>query len=85
MGVNDVRRHLLLRESVLALILFVVKITLELQYPPQYPDVLPELSLYPIEGAGEIEDSEISDLLKDLRAVARALFPILNCTSIINY
>ncbi|KAJ6596868.1 RWD-domain-containing protein [Mycena vulgaris] len=46
-----------------------LKITLEVQYPPQYPDVLPELSLHAIEGEGEIEDSEISDLLKDLRAV----------------
>jgi len=46
-----------------------LKIIFELQYPPQYPDVLPELSLYSIEGAGEFEDSEISDLLKDLRAV----------------
>ncbi|KAF7363423.1 RWD-domain-containing protein [Mycena sanguinolenta] len=48
-----------------------LKITLEVQYPPEYPDVLPELSLHPIEGEGEIDDSEIADLLKDLRAVAR--------------
>jgi len=46
-----------------------LKITLEVQYPPQYPDVLPELSLHTIEGEGEIEDSEINDLLNDLRAV----------------
>ena len=52
-----------------------VKLTLEVQYPRQYPDVLPELSLYAIEGEGEIEDSEINDLLKDLLAVARAFFP----------
>ncbi|KAJ7109352.1 hypothetical protein C8R44DRAFT_833872 [Mycena epipterygia] len=45
-----------------------LKITLEVQYPPQYPDVLPELSLHTIEGEGEIEDSEINDLLNDLRA-----------------
>ncbi|KAJ7219249.1 RWD-domain-containing protein [Mycena pura] len=46
-----------------------LKLTLEVQYPRQYPDVLPELSLYAIEGEGEIEDSEINDLLKDLLAV----------------
>ncbi|KAJ7155989.1 RWD-domain-containing protein [Mycena crocata] len=46
-----------------------LKITLEVQYPPQYPDVLPELSLRAIEGEGEIEDSEISELLEDLRTV----------------
>jgi len=46
-----------------------LKITLEVQYPPEYPDVLPDLSLHAIEGEAEIEDSEIDDLLKDLRAV----------------
>ncbi|KAJ6547540.1 ubiquitin-conjugating enzyme/RWD-like protein [Mycena capillaripes] len=46
-----------------------LKITLEVQYPPQYPDVLPDLSLHAIEGEGEIEDSEIDGLLNDLRAV----------------
>jgi len=46
-----------------------LKITLEVQYPPQYPDVLPDLSLHALEGEGEIEDSEIDGLLKDLRAV----------------
>ncbi|KAF7338316.1 RWD-domain-containing protein [Mycena venus] len=48
-----------------------LKLTLEVQYPPEYPDVLPDMSLHAIEGEGEIEDSEIDDLLKDLRAVAR--------------
>ncbi|KAJ6496656.1 RWD-domain-containing protein [Mycena vitilis] len=46
-----------------------LKITLEVQYPPQYPDVLPDMSLHAIEGEGEIEDSEIDGLLQDLRAV----------------
>ncbi|KAJ7097950.1 RWD-domain-containing protein [Mycena belliarum] len=46
-----------------------LRITLEVQYPPQYPDVLPELSLHPIEEEGEIDDSEINNLLKDLRTV----------------
>lgn len=48
-----------------------MKITLEVQYPPEYPDSLPKLSLHAIEGEGEIEDSEINDLLKGLRDVAR--------------
>ncbi|KAJ7172500.1 RWD-domain-containing protein [Mycena filopes] len=46
-----------------------LKITLEVQYPPEYPDSLPDLSLHAIEGEGEIDDSEIDNLLKDLRAV----------------
>ncbi|KAJ7273690.1 RWD domain-containing protein [Mycena haematopus] len=46
-----------------------LKITLEVQYPAEYPDILPELSLHAIEREGEFEDSEIDDLLKDLRAV----------------
>ncbi|KAJ7343508.1 hypothetical protein DFH08DRAFT_782210 [Mycena albidolilacea] len=50
-----------------------LKITLEVQYPPEYPDVLPDLSLSAIEGEGEIEDSEIDDLLGGLRAVARTV------------
>ncbi|KAJ7449785.1 RWD-domain-containing protein [Mycena latifolia] len=48
-----------------------LKITLEVQYPPQYPDVLPELSLHPIEGEGEIEEGEVDHLLQDLQAVAQ--------------
>lgn len=62
-----------------------VKITLEVQYPPQYPDVLPELSLHTIEGEGEIEDSEINDLLNDLRAVARALSRRSSADGLKNY
>ncbi|KAF8212260.1 RWD-domain-containing protein [Mycena galopus ATCC 62051] len=46
-----------------------LKITFEVQYPPEYPDALPDMSLHAIEGEGEIADSEINDLLKDLRAV----------------
>ncbi|KAJ7774650.1 RWD-domain-containing protein [Mycena maculata] len=46
-----------------------LKLMLEVQYPPEYPEVLPDLSLHEIEGEGEIEESEINDLLKDLRAV----------------
>ncbi|KAJ7452449.1 RWD-domain-containing protein [Mycena galericulata] len=46
-----------------------LKLTLEVQYPPDYPDVLPDMSLHAIEGEGDIEDSEINDLLKGLRAV----------------
>ncbi|KAJ7709930.1 RWD domain-containing protein [Mycena rosella] len=46
-----------------------LRITLEVQYPPEYPDVLPELSLHAIEGEGEMEYSEMNDLLNDLRAV----------------
>jgi len=46
-----------------------LKLTLEVQYPSDYPDVLPDLSIHPIEGEGEIEDSEIDGLLNGLRDV----------------
>ncbi|KAJ7632594.1 ubiquitin-conjugating enzyme/RWD-like protein [Roridomyces roridus] len=46
-----------------------LKLTLEVQYPPEYPDVLPDLLLHPIEGEGEIDDSEIDGLLSGLREV----------------
>ncbi|CAK5277705.1 unnamed protein product [Mycena citricolor] len=46
-----------------------IKVTLEVQYPPQYPDILPELSIEPIDGESEISDSEILELLEDLRSV----------------
>ncbi|KAJ7285858.1 hypothetical protein C8J57DRAFT_1050408 [Mycena rebaudengoi] len=44
-----------------------VKLTLQVHYTSQYPDALPELSLNAVEG--EIQDSEINELLDDLRAV----------------
>ncbi|KAK7014883.1 RWD-domain-containing protein [Favolaschia claudopus] len=46
-----------------------LKLTLEVQYPPEYPDVLPNLSLHAIEGEGEIDDSERDSLLKDLQTM----------------
>ncbi|KAJ6630778.1 RWD domain-containing protein, partial [Mycena sp. CBHHK59/15] len=44
-----------------------VKMTLQVHYTAQYPDALPEFSLNCVEG--EIEDSEIDGLLRDLRTV----------------
>lgn len=46
---------------------FAVKLTLDVRYPDDYPDVLPELSLEPVEG--EVDDGEIDHLLGELRSV----------------
>jgi len=42
-----------------------VKVTLHVQYPDDYPDVLPEMSLACTEG--ELNDAESKELLKDLK------------------
>jgi len=44
-----------------------VKLTLDVRYPDDYPDVLPELALEPLEG--DIHDEEIEQLLVELTAV----------------
>ena len=49
----------------------VVKLALDVTYPENYPDVLPELSLEAIEG--ELEDTEIEQLMEDLRTVVSVL------------
>jgi len=43
--------------------------TLSVHYPDEYPDVLPDLSLTAAEG--EIDDDEVTDLLKELHSVVR--------------
>lgn len=44
-----------------------VKLSLSVQYPDGYPDVIPELTLESLEG--ELEESEASSLLDGMRAV----------------
>ncbi|KAJ7063281.1 RWD-domain-containing protein [Mycena amicta] len=46
-----------------------LRLTLQVEYGPDYPDVLPKLSLYTVEDGGEIDDNEIALLLKDLQSV----------------
>lgn len=47
--------------------LHAVKLSLSVQYPDGYPDVIPELTLETLEG--EIDEVETSSLLDDMRAV----------------
>lgn len=44
-----------------------VKLTLDVKYPQDYPDVLPELSLEPTQGG--LQDDEVQALIEGLRAV----------------
>ncbi|GJE95120.1 RWD and DFRP C terminal domain-containing protein [Phanerochaete sordida] len=44
-----------------------VKLTLEVRYPDGYPDVLPDLTLEPLEG--EVDDSEIQNLVEELHRI----------------
>lgn len=44
-----------------------VKLTLDVRYPDGYPDVLPELSLEPLEG--EVDEREIQHLIEELLKV----------------
>ncbi|KAF7294954.1 RWD-domain-containing protein [Mycena indigotica] len=46
-----------------------IKLKLQVAYGPDYPDVLPQLSLHPLDDGGEIDDEEIAMLLKDLYSV----------------
>ncbi|KAF4576551.1 hypothetical protein EYR40_000793 [Pleurotus pulmonarius] len=46
-----------------------VKLLLKVHYPDAYPDVLPELSLEPVEG--EFEDEELDALVADMESVGR--------------
>jgi hypothetical protein len=46
-----------------------VKLTLEVHYPTEYPEVLPELSISPLEGL--LEEAEQAELLKELTTVVR--------------
>ena len=47
-----------------------VKLALDVTYPDEYPDVLPELSLETLDG--ELDEDEVDALLKELHAVVRA-------------
>lgn len=49
-----------------------VKLTLDVKYPQDYPDVLPELSLEPTQGG--LQDDEVQALIEGLRAVVSTLF-----------
>ena len=44
-----------------------VQLALDVHYPDDYPDALPELSLVPIEG--DISEDEIEELLQSMRTV----------------
>ena len=44
-----------------------MKLTLDVRYPDDYPDALPELSIEAVEG--EVDDGEIEHLLNELRSV----------------
>lgn len=48
---------------------FAVKLTLDVRYPDEYPDVLPELELEPLEG--DFEDEELDRLRAELQTVVR--------------
>ncbi|KAF9464676.1 RWD-domain-containing protein [Collybia nuda] len=50
-----------------------LKLTLCVHYTDEYPNVLPELSLQPVEG--RVDDEEIDGLLKELGGVVRANTP----------
>ena len=47
-----------------------VKLTLDVRYPDDYPEVLPELELEPAEG--DFDDDELSHLREELHIVVRA-------------
>lgn len=47
--------------------LFLVKLVLDVRYPDDYPEVLPELTINPSEG--DLEDEEVEHLLKELQTV----------------
>ena len=47
-----------------------VKLTLDVRYPDDYPEVLPELELEPAEG--DFDDDELSHLREELHTVVRA-------------
>jgi hypothetical protein len=48
-----------------------VKVTLDVRYPDEYPDVLPELELDPTEGS--LDDEELEHLRGELQTVVRIL------------
>lgn len=56
-----------------------VKLTLSVQYTPNYPDELPDLTL--VADDGEINDAERDALLEDLRLVVRVSISILTPSS----
>jgi hypothetical protein len=59
----------IMRKSARILTTCTVKLTLEVHYPTEYPEVLPELSISPVEGL--LEESEQAELLKELSIVVR--------------
>ncbi len=44
-----------------------MKLVLDVRYPDDYPEVLPELTINPSEG--DLEDEEVEHLLKELQTV----------------
>lgn len=51
----------------------VVSLYLNVDYPAEYPDVIPELALEPIdEESGELRDGEEERILRELRTIVRA-------------
>lgn len=60
----------------------VVKLALDVQYPDEYPEVLPDLSLETLEGS--IDEEEIEHLLDELRRMVCPFpaFPV--CPSVVD-
>lgn len=54
-----------------------MKLLLKVHYPNAYPDVLPELSLEPVDG--EFEDEELDALVADMESVVRRSFRCSVC------
>ncbi len=46
-----------------------MKLTLDVKYPEEYPDALPELSLEIVDG--ELEEEELEQLLAEMHTVVR--------------
>lgn len=59
--------YLVLTDGAALILLGTVRLALDVTYPDDYPDVLPELSLHALEG--ELKDGEVEQLLKDLQAL----------------
>jgi hypothetical protein len=59
---------LTMRDDVLTVL---AKLNLKVHYPEGYPDVLPDLSLEPVEG--EFNEEELASLITDMHASVRRL------------
>jgi hypothetical protein len=68
MGMSNVT-FWIMRKSARILTTCAVKLTLEVHYPTEYPEVLPELSISPLEGL--LEEAEQAKLLQELSTVVR--------------